>query len=243
MSDFDEVLERLVTDPVFQVALRADPEEALRGYRLEPEERELLDAQLDLGSGADHLVEDRISKSGLFGLVGPVVSGLGLGAAAGPPAGTPVFGELASRNGVLSGVSRDDPSDVVATLGETPPEGHGVLGTVGGPPVTGSTATDYHTWVDADGDGQGDMYRAVERGDGGVDIYVDQDGDRVVDFIGHDYDRDGLVDNADYDTDHDGLFDRRMEDIDGDGWLDRSLPYPTQSKATFGTTGEPGENT
>ena len=228
MSDFDEVLERLVTDPVFQAALRADPEAALRPYRLEPQERQLLAAQLDLGSGADHAVEERVSKSGVFGLVGPVVSGLGLGAAASAPAGAQVYGEVPSQASGLFGVARDDPSEVVARVGEATPEAQGVLGTVGGPAPLGSTAVDYHTWVDADGDGRGDAYRAVERGDGGVDIYVDQDGDRVVDFIGHDYDRDGLVDNADYDRDRDGVFDTRMEDVDGDGWLDRSTPYPTK---------------
>lgn len=234
MSDFDAVLERLVTDPGFQAALRADPDAALRGYQLEPEEREVLAAQVDLGAGADHAVEERVSKSGVFGLVGPVVSGLGLGATA----GTQVYGEVASQSSGLLGVARDDPSEVVASVGDATPEGQGALGTLGGVPPIGSTAADYHTWVDADGDGQGDMYRAVERGGGGVDIYVDRDGDHVVDFIGHDYDRDGLVDNADYDVDHDGVFDTRMEDIDGDGWLDRSSPYPTGSKATFGTSGD-----
>lgn len=230
MSDFDEVLERLVTDPAFQAALRANPDAALSGYRLDPQERALLESQVDLGAGADHAVEDRISKSSVFGLVGPVLSGLGLGAAAGPE-GTAVLGTS----------SRDDPSDVVTTFGQTDPGGQGVLGTMGGPPPPGSAAVDYHTWVDADGDGRGDTYRAVESGGGGVDLYVDQDGDRVVDFVGHDYDRDGLVDDADYDTDHDGALDTRMTDLDGDGWLDSSAPYPTESRATMGTMGDPRE--
>ena len=90
MSDFDDVLERLVTDPAFPAALRADAETALRDYRLDPQERALLESQLDLSAGADHAVEDRVSKSGVFGLVGPVVSGFGLGAAV--PEGSPVFG-------------------------------------------------------------------------------------------------------------------------------------------------------
>jgi hypothetical protein len=118
-----------------------------------------------------------------------------------------------------------------------------VLGVVPGPPPPGSTAVDYHTWVDADGDGRGDRYRAVERAGGGVDVYVDQDGDGVPDFVGHDYDRDGLIDNADYDTDGDGRFDRRLVDIDGDGWLDRSEPYPQASQATFGRVDEPKHTT
>lgn len=222
MSDFDEVLERLVTDPAFQAALRADPEAALRDYRLDPQERAVLESQLDLGTGADHAVEERISKSGVFGMVGPVVAGLGLGA---PPEGTPVLGTVA----------RDEPGGV-ASFGHAGPDGTGVLGTVGAPPVPGSTAAGYDTWIDADGDGYGDAYRAVERGAGGVDIYVDQDGDRRVDFVGHDYDRDGLVDDADYDTDGDGVFDTRLVDDNGDGWLDRQVPYVTESRATFGTS-------
>jgi hypothetical protein len=78
MTDFDEVLERLVNDPAFQAALRADPDQALRGYRLDPDERALLDAQVDSGAGADRTVESRISKSGIAGTIGPVVSAFGL---------------------------------------------------------------------------------------------------------------------------------------------------------------------
>jgi hypothetical protein len=228
MSDFDEVLERLVTDPAFQAALRADPEAALRAYRLDPQERALLQAQLDSGPGVDHAVEERVSKSGVFGLVGPVVSGFGLGAAS---AGTPAFGTI-----------RDE---AVASFGQSGPEGRGYFGTIDNPSApshhssaAGTQAVGYETWIDADGDGRGDRYRAVERGDGGVDLYVDRDGDGVVDFIGHDYNRDGLVDKADYDTDGDGVMDTRLVDVNGDGWLDREVPYTSGAKATFGTTGE-----
>jgi hypothetical protein len=237
MSDFDEVLERLVTDPAFQAALRADPEAALRGYRLDPQERALLESQLDLGAGADHAVEERVSKSGVFGLVGPVVSGLGLGA---PPEGTAAFG-----------VARDEPAK--ATFGRSDLGGQPSFGTFDSPPApddkpsgsgdppygAGAPAVGYQTWVDADGDGYGDRYQAVERGDGGVDLYVDQNGDGVADFIGHDYNRDGLVDSADYDTDGDGAVDTRLVDDNGDGWLDREVPYSNEARATFGTTSDP----
>ena len=67
MSDFDEVLERLVMDPAFRDVLRADPDRALAGYRLQPQERAVLDAQLDAGTGGDRMVEARISKSGIAG--------------------------------------------------------------------------------------------------------------------------------------------------------------------------------
>ena len=36
MSDFDEVLERLVADPEFQAALRRDPDAALQSISLRP---------------------------------------------------------------------------------------------------------------------------------------------------------------------------------------------------------------
>ncbi|HEY7223223.1 MAG TPA: Os1348 family NHLP clan protein [Micromonosporaceae bacterium] len=240
MSDFDEVLERLVTDAAFQGALRADPEAALQGYQLDAEERRLLGAQVSLGEGADRSVEDRVSKSGLFGMVGPVVSALGL-------VQTPhVDVEPPQGVGVLHGATDDQAP--VARLGEAPDDvrvalhgaasGEAVVGVAPHPSGAGEPATDYTTRVDA-GQGRWEEYRAVERGDGGVDILVDRDGDGTVDWVGHDYNRDGLMDNADYDSDGDGIFDTRASDDDGDGWFDRTSPYPTGSHGEFGIT-DPG---
>jgi hypothetical protein len=93
-------------------------------------------------------------------------------------------------------------------------------------------AVGYHTQVDVDGDGHWDANTAYERGDGGVDIRVDRDGDGVAEFVGHDLNRDGLVDSADYDTDGDGVLDTRMVDDNGDGWMDRSTPIPGQRPDT-----------
>src|SRR5204863_9481623 len=42
MTDFDAALERLLTDDGFKAALAADPARALAGYRLTPDEAELL---------------------------------------------------------------------------------------------------------------------------------------------------------------------------------------------------------
>jgi hypothetical protein len=114
MTDFDEVLERLVNDPAFQTALRADPDQALHGYRLDPDERALLDAQLDSGAGADRTVESRISKSGIAGTIGPVASAFGLALAEGP------------NDSVMAayGAAIDEPShhvDVVMTAGQVHP--------------------------------------------------------------------------------------------------------------------------
>jgi hypothetical protein len=223
MSDFDEVLERLVSDPEFQAALRRDPVSALRGYQLAPDERQLLDAQLDLGTGAERTVEMRVSKSGVFGMVGPMVSGLGLVGTPETP-GSGVFGAPRQDEGTFG------PAPVTQTFGTVEPQA--VFGTVGAD--AGQPAADYHTSVDADGDGSWDSYQAVERGDGGVDIRVDTDGDGTVDFVGHDYDRDGLVDTADVDRDGDGALDTRLYDDNEDGWMDRETPMPTSDQATFG---------
>jgi len=218
MSDFDEVLERLLADPEFQTALRRDPESALAGYHLAPDERQLLDAQLDLSPGEERTVEMRVSKSGVMGMVGPVFSALGMAASSG--------GGMLPRDEGGTGVAQTFGSveDAQGVFGEVQPSG----------PDTGELAADYHTRVDADGDGHWDTYQAFERGDGGVDIKVDRNSDGVVDFVGHDYDRDGLVDDADYDKDFDGVLDTRMYDDDGDGWMDRSSRMPHPDQGTFG---------
>ncbi len=233
MSDFDEVLERLVSDPEFQTALRRDPQAALAGYDLAADERKLLDAQLDLGTGEERTVEMRVSKSGLFGMVGPVVSGLGLVGTPSDSPGTGSFGLARQDEGTFG------PAPVTQTFGTVEPEA--VFGTVDDVPGTGQPATDYETWVDADGDGSWDPHQAVERGDGGVDIRVDTDGDGTVDFVGHDYDRDGLVDTADVDRDGDGALDTRLYDDNEDGWMDREAPMPSSDQATFGQA--PGSST
>src|SRR5262249_54310504 len=75
MSDFDTVLERLLTDPGFTAALAADPASALRGYRLSTDELELLYAQVSTDVGGQRQVEQRTSKASLFGLLSPMVGG------------------------------------------------------------------------------------------------------------------------------------------------------------------------
>jgi hypothetical protein len=228
VSDFDEVLERLVTDPAFQTALATDPDSALRGYSLDDQEREVLYAQLSAGAGADRLVEDRISKSGLFGMVGPVISAMGFLATPDDGAGAPPGGRPPA--GGLFGPAR--PIEGAGTLEVTPPDlvettldrggASGLLEVAEpGQPGAGTPAVDYHTHVDADGDGRWNPHQAVESGDGGVDILVDRDGDGTVDWIAHDADRDGLIEDAVVDMDHDGVFETRFVDDTGDGWLDR----------------------
>jgi hypothetical protein len=94
MAGIDEVLERLITDLGFRRRLREDPAAALQGYDLDKSDLELLASQLDdSGGGQARGVEQRTSKSALFGLL----AGLGEppAGASGDPAGgwRPVVGD------------------------------------------------------------------------------------------------------------------------------------------------------
>jgi hypothetical protein len=77
MSDFDTVLERLVTDEAFKAALAADPTAALSGYQLSDDEVELLRSQVTPDFGGDRTVEIRTSKASMMGLLGSL-GGIGL---------------------------------------------------------------------------------------------------------------------------------------------------------------------
>jgi hypothetical protein len=242
MSDFDTVMERLVSDPSFQAAMAADPGRALAGYTLDVDERALLATQVVTGTGADRTVEIRTSKSGLAGMLGPVAAAFGFAGTAhesfGSAQGHQAFGSAPSHAheafgpqtgheafGAGSGheaFGSAEPSSSGEAFGEAPVEQQpeGSFGTAR------IEATNYHTRVDVNGDGKWDAYTAYERGDGGVDIEVDVNHDGQVDFVGHDYNRDGLVDDADFDTNRDGVLDTRMYDDTGDGWMDRREHIP-----------------
>jgi hypothetical protein len=79
MSDFDAVLERLLTDPSFAAALAADPDSILSGYTLADGEADLLRQQVagDTAAGSA-VVESRITKSSTFGLMSPFAGAGGL---------------------------------------------------------------------------------------------------------------------------------------------------------------------
>ena len=250
MSDFETVLERLLRDPSFQAALAADPTRALAGYTLDADERDLLATQLVTGTGGDRSVETRTNKSGVVGLLGPVVASFGVaagsqslgsatggqtlgsapgGQALGSAPSTETFGNAPTAPIVgreMFGAADVGGSEAVGAAGAAEAVGDAAgsgTSSVGGAPVQ---ATDYHTHVDVDGDGRWDRHTAYERADGGVDIHVDVNRDGLVDFIGRDFDRDGLVDVADYDKDRDGAMDTRMYDDTGDGWMDRKERIP-----------------
>jgi transcriptional regulator with XRE-family HTH domain len=76
VSDFDTVLERLLLDPQFKSALASDPTRTLAGYQLSDQERQILLTDMAGASGTQSLVEDRISKSSMFGLLSSLSGGL-----------------------------------------------------------------------------------------------------------------------------------------------------------------------
>jgi hypothetical protein len=222
MSDFDTVLERLLTDPAFPAALAANPAGALAGYRLSPDEVDLLRSQVSAGDGGNRAVETRTSKASMMGLL----AGLGLGS------GNETIGRgLAPHAHEQFGANTNAGfGPVDSAPGEVPVPGGGGPEQVnpahaGGPAeaagVGDRIAADYHAHVDADGDGHWDKYLAVRHADGGVDVYEDRDGDGRIDFIGHDANGDGTLEKADYDENFDGVADTHLTDTNGDGWMDK----------------------
>jgi hypothetical protein len=249
VSHFDDVLERLLTDPAFKAALAADPARALTGYDLADDERDLLSAQVSTDTGGDRQVEARTTKAGLFGLLSPLAGfDSGIGTATGHAAAT-AAGHVVQASGLghspggldglvtpTSGPGHDlshlvtpahDLGHLVTPVPaeDTGPLGAGLTALPGhealAPAPTPAAPVDYHPHVDVDGDGRWDQYQVRTRTDGGLDLTADMDGDGRVDFVGHDDNRDGLIDRADYDTDRDGVPETHLRDADGDGWLDR----------------------
>jgi hypothetical protein len=252
MSDFDDVLERLLTDQSFAAALAADPGATLSGYRLDPDEIELLRGQVSADAGrAASAVEGRTTKSSTFGLFSSLGDLSAFGSAAGAAAhhvaevAAPTGG---GGGGVLGDAPGHDLDDLPgkAGLGNAPRHGLGDAVPLAhveplqqaAAPMQGASAPveevsarvhefkgvgDYHNRVDADGDGHWDKATYAAREDGGVDIMVDADHDGKTDFIGRDFDRDWKVDEATIDRDSDGVFEKTMYDDNNDGWLDRTV--------------------
>lgn len=155
VSDFDEVLERLLSDPGFAAALAADPAGTLAGYRLEPDEVALLHTQVGGDSGGQSGVEVRANQSSLFGMLSPL-TGLagalpgyfdpgpsGASAAVGlGPAGDGTAG-MGSREPIQGMGPRPDPVQGMGPPGAEPPgagpSGAGAAGSApsGGPVPSG----------------------------------------------------------------------------------------------------------
>ncbi len=239
MSDFDDVLERLIGEPGFRTALAADPAGALAGYQLSADELDLLGSQLSADAGGAGPVEARTSKASLAGLLGPLVGLIGEA-----PGGHHLIGAGHPQQGLTElpadqGLSDTGPDSGLSDV--TPDQG---LHDGGAPDqglhdgavdqglsqvqperpsfaVSGDHApVGYHPHIDADGDGRWDHYTAVQHADGSVDISVDRNHDGVVDFVGHDRNHDGLVESADYDENFNGTYETHLRDVNSDGWLD-----------------------
>jgi hypothetical protein len=246
MSDFDSVLERLLSEPAFAVALAADPDAVLSGYRLDPGEAELLRSQVSAGSGGGlGAVETRTNKSSTFGLfsavadVGHSLAADGPWSASGNAAGTAAqhVGDAIGRHGATQGfgdaTGGGGGGAGQSGFGSAPPASSGF----GAAPTTalenvGRSFGDaehimppagYHPHIDANGDGHWDKATFIGTKSDGVEIFVDVNHDGHPDFVGHDTNSDGLVDYADYDKNDDGIFEKRMYDDNGDGWLDRTV--------------------
>jgi hypothetical protein len=228
VSDFDDVLERLLTDPPFAAALAADPAVALAGYRLADDEVALLRSQVAGDTAADVAkVETRTNKSSTFGLLAPfaALGGLsdtvGHSLAAGHTSGLgdAPAGAWGSGGGSVSAhEALGNAPGAAQAFGDAPHQGFGSAA-----PHAGALPPGYHPRIDADGDGHWDHATYRSDGHGGAEIRVDLNHDGRADFIGHDTDLDHKVDYADYDTNHDGVIDKRMYDDDNDGWLDRTV--------------------
>lgn len=111
MSDFEAVLERLLTDLSFAAQLAADPARALAGYTLDEGESELLRSQVSTDAdGAASAVETRTSESVSFSSLGEWAE---FGSAAGVGAG-----QASQRLASSYEVPGDDIRRLAAELGE-----------------------------------------------------------------------------------------------------------------------------
>ena len=243
MSDFDDVLERLLSDPPFAAALAEDPDRALAGYQLGEDEIELLRSQMSPGDtgGAASVVEGRTTKSSTFGLFSSLGDWSEFGSAAGVAAqaaaeGVPPVpgggGSMVAAHSALGDAPGRDLDEVpaVARMGDAVSTAHAEVVKEVSPPVEHEAPAkhfegvgNYRNRVDADGDGDWDKATYSAREDGGVDIMVDVNADGKVDFIGRDFDRDWKVDEATIDRDKDGVFEKTMYDDNNNGWLDRTV--------------------
>jgi len=238
MSDFDTVLERLLTDGAFKSALAADPAAALAGYQLSDDEVELLRSQVSADLGGDRTVEIRTSKASMAGLLG-AFGGIGLSGNA-APADAPVLGR-----GVAQVPQEHFGPTVNTGLGEVPHAQAGWTGPdgVGGGhfgPVEGGG----HFGPVEDGPDPAPHYGPVEGAEGrvpagpgdqpavGYHPHIDADGDGKWDQytavrhadgsvdVYEDRNRDGRIDFIGHDRDANGLVESTEYDKNFDGTTD-----------------------
>jgi hypothetical protein len=121
MSDFDTVLERLLSDAPFAAALAADPSAALAGYRLDADEAALLRSQVTGDAGGNSAVEERTSKSSTFGLLSPIMALGGIvDSLADTVRAVPATQGFAPVQGLGAGPLADTPPGAVSGFGAAP---------------------------------------------------------------------------------------------------------------------------
>jgi hypothetical protein len=242
MSDFDEVLERLLNEPAFAAALADDPDLALARYQLDDGEVTLLRGQVVGDSAADVAkVETRTNKSSTFGLLAPfaalggVVESFGhqlaepsggAGGAAphtglGGPAGRGVLGDApAARSGFGAPAARSEFGAPSARSGFGAPA-HDGLGEsprqgLGGPSRGHAEPEELAPPKGyrnrVDADGDGHWDKATYRG------RPDGGADILVDL-----NHDGRVDFVGHDVDLDNKVDSADYDTNRDGVFDKRM--------------------
>ncbi|GIF49084.1 hypothetical protein DFJ67_3264 [Asanoa ferruginea] len=249
MSDFDEVLERLVIDPGFASALASNPGLALASYSLSDDEISLLHTQVGAAPSTEHGVETRANQSSTFGLLGSfgglladgigggssgighaATSGLGSAGTSGfGPAGHDAasFGPYAQAEGTHGGMGglAGFGDEIGQGLSDTPTGSAGM----GHAPVPidglGSAPTD-HVGLGAappSGPPEGYHTRVDVDGDGDWDKHVllGRD-DGGVDIL-VDNNHDGRVDFVGHDTDADGLVNSADYDKNNDGFFEKTM--------------------
>jgi hypothetical protein len=138
MADIDDVLERLLTDADFAHRLASDPSGALAGYSLSQDDVTLLSTQVSFDPGALSLVEERISKAGMFGLLTSFTAGLGgladvsPGQSADPHMAAGIIGPV-DTHGIIIDTSVGDPDGVIGPSDSGETHGIIVIGGAGNP--------------------------------------------------------------------------------------------------------------
>jgi len=242
MSDFDTVLERLLSDPPFKAAFAADPAAALTGYHLAPDERELLLSQYASDAGGQHTVEQRTSKASLFGILSPL-SGMGSSVADaahhGGGSGTEISHFSSTSYTSYHSSSTSYSSGAAPAYGDVGSggAGHGLLSGThlegsegqGGLSAASLEAQQGQSGLSAAPDVQSGLGAATTQGGGGTgappvgDYHtrVDVQGDGKWDAHTYTARADGGVD-INVDLNHDGKADFVGVDHDRDGLIDES---------------------
>jgi hypothetical protein len=245
MSDFDAVLERLLSDPSFAAALAADPDGALSGYRLDAGEADLLRSQLSSDAGGGPAtVETRTNKSSTFGLFSAVADlghsltadGPWAGAGAGAGAATQHAAQ-AMGAGTGAGTAAQHAGEAIGGGGgggadqQWLPPAHSGFGAA--PEATSGFGAARTTGLESAGRAFGAAEHILPPQ--GYHPHIDADGDGHWDeatFVGTrsggveifvDVNHDGHPDFVGHDTNRDGLVDYADYDKNDDGVFEKRM--------------------